>query len=152
MPHFTVFGIGFTIEIVGYFVWRITRADQDLISQIIPHAAQRIFFQAADLGLGNADLISNFHLGPAFIKAKFDNVPFTFSKTSHGIPQGNVLDPVLFFIFFVTDLIHNIKGIAAFGIYRLKKAHRALDRIHGVDDHFFVNADFLSDLRDRRLF
>ena len=70
----------------------------------------------------------------------------------HSFAESKIFNPAFFFVFFVTDLIHDIESISSFGIHRLKKAHRALDRIHGIDDHFLVNADLISDLRDGRLF
>ena len=111
-----------------------------------------MFFQAADLGLGNADLIGHFHLGFSFVEAEINNVSFPFSQPVHGVPERNIFHPVFLPVLFVADLIHDIESISSFGIHRLKKAHRALDRIHGIDDHFLVNADLISDLRDGRLF
>ena len=78
------------------------------ISEIISHTVKGMFFQAADLGLGNADLIGHFHLGFSFVEAEINNVSFPFSQPVHGISKRNILHPVFFQVLFITDLIHNI--------------------------------------------
>lgn len=40
--------------------------------------------------------------------------------------------PVFFFIFLITDLIHDIEGIAPIGVDRIIEAYRTLDRIQCV--------------------
>ena len=56
---------------------------------------------------------------------------------------------MVFFVFLIADLIHNIQRIATLGVYRFKQADRTLDRIQGIYDHFFFNADLISNFIDR---
>ena len=71
-------------------------------------------------------------------------------KPVHGFPQRKILDPVLFPVLFIADLIHHIKSIAPFGIDGFKKTYRILNGVHGVDDKFFSDPDLLCYLRQRR--
>ena len=67
-----------------------------------------MFFQSADLSLGDTNLISYLHLGFSLVEAEIDNVTLTLSKPVHGISKRNILHPVFFQVLFITDLIHNI--------------------------------------------
>ena len=68
----------------------------------------------------------------------------------HRLSERKIFQPVIFFVFLVTDLIHHIQGVSPFRIYRFKETDRVLDRIEGVHDHLFFNPNLFCDLRDRR--
>ena len=53
------------------------------LSEILAHQPQRILFQTAYLGLGNLDLIGNFHLRLPLKEPQFDNIPLPFSQMLH---------------------------------------------------------------------
>ena len=67
---------------------------------------QCIFFQPADLGLRDADFISNLGLGFSFIKPFLNNVIFSVIKLMHRFLQGKMLNPGLLPVFLISDLIH----------------------------------------------
>ena len=78
-------------------------------------------------------------------------MPFSCSKVFHGFLKSQIFYPVLFFIFFITDLIHNVKSISAFRINRLKQAYRILDGIQRIDNGFFIYSDLFGDFCNGRL-
>ena len=98
----------------GTFFWKAYNVGSG--TEIISHGLECVFFEAADLRLRNADFIRNFHLCFALIKTHFNNMPFPTAEAVHGFFERQIFQPVFFFVFAVTDLIHDIKRIAAFGI------------------------------------
>ena len=50
-------------------------------------------------------------------------------QTFHGFTEGEMFYPHLFLIFFITDLVHDIEGVAAVGVDRLVETHGVL---HGI--------------------
>lgn len=69
----------------------------------------------------------------------------------HGFGERQISDPVVFLVFLVTNLIHDIEGITAFCVDRIVKADRALDGVQCVDDVFFRNLNGFRDLVKCRL-
>ena len=70
----------------------------------------------------------------------------------HGFAESKIFNPAFFFVFFITDLIHDIKSITAFCIDRFKETHRILDSIKGIYDHFFFDTYFLGNFGNCRFF
>ena len=117
-----------------------------LVGEIIPHRAQGGLFQPADLRLRDADFPGNLHLGLPLIETHADDPAFALIETGDRVLQGEVLHPVFFFIFLITDLIHDIEGIAPIGVDRIIEAYRTLDRIQCVQNVFCGNPGFRCDL------
>ena len=89
------------------------------------------------------DFFGHFHLSTSFEETKPDNAAFPRSQMLHGFGERQISDPVVFLVFLVTDLIHDIEGITAFCVDRIVKADRALDGVQGIDNVLFGNSDFL---------
>ena len=74
-----------------------------LVGEIIPHRAQGGLFQPADLRLRDADFPGNLHLGLPLIETHADDLAFALIETGDRVLQGEVLHPVFFFIFLITN-------------------------------------------------
>ena len=117
----------------GCFGWCIIRyreyEDQGLCGKIASHSFQCIFFETGDLGLGDADHVGDLGLGLSFEKAQRDDMTLSVVQTFHGFAEGEMFYPHLFLIFFITDLVHDIEGVAAVSVDRLIETHGVL---HGI--------------------
>ena len=101
------------------------------------------FFETTDLCLGDADFLSYFHLRLSFVEAQFYDMLFAAVQPLHSFAESKIFNPAFFFVFFVTDLIHDIKSITAFCIDRFKETHRILDSIKGSIRSFLFDTNFL---------
>ena len=52
-------------------------------------------------------------------------------QTFHGFTEGEMFYPHLFLIFFITDLVHDIEGVAAVGVDRVIERDRRRNGVHG---------------------
>ena len=70
----------------------------------------------------------------------------------HSFAESKIFNPAFFFVFFVTDLVHDIECVTAIGVDRVIKTERTLDGIEGENDVLFRNAGFGGNFVESRLF
>lgn len=103
---------------------------------------QCIFFQPAHLSLRDADFISNFCLCFPLKESFFNNVIFPSGKLIHGFLEREMLDPGVFFIFLVANLIHQKQRVISVLIDWFEKGHGGGNRIQGINNIFLGNFRF----------
>ena len=64
------------------------------MSNVFLNGFQRVLFQTADLGLGNAHLGGHFHLGFPLVKAQGQNMLLPLPQALQSVFQRNVFQPV----------------------------------------------------------
>ena len=75
---------------------------------MLAHMGQSVLFQTAYLGLGNADLPRDFHLGASLEKAQLLNIALPVRQAGHGLLYADHVQPAVVRLFFIGDLVHNI--------------------------------------------
>ena len=90
-----------------------------LFSNVLFNGIDGALFQPGDLGLGDAYLGGDFHLGFALVKTQGQDAPLPFIQPRQGILQGNAIRPQLVGVSGIADLVHDADGITAVRVDRL---------------------------------
>lgn len=129
----------------GYFGTGVLR------SQILFDPGDGILLQAGHLGLTDADLGGDLHLGPALAEAQGEDVLFPWSQPGDGLVQGNLLQPALVGVLLVGDLVHHIDRVPGGVVHRLEETHGLGDGVQGHDHVLPANLQRLGNLLHRGL-
>ena len=116
------------------------------LSHILFDGGDGALFQAGHLGLGDADLGGDLHLGLALAEAEGQDAALAVVQAGDGILEGDVIQPVLIGTAVVPHLIHDAEGIAAVGVHRVVQADRVAEGIHGEHHLLAGDGEVLGDL------
>ena len=108
-----------------------------LLLQLALDAVDSAFFYAADLGLGDAYLLGDLHLGLAHVVAQGEYLLLAVGELFQGFLEGYLLEPVVV-VALIADLIHDVDGIRAVAEHRLVEGQRLDDGLESQHDAFLI--------------